>query len=234
MDKVAILVDGGFYRVRAKRLFGKTQTPAERADELEAYCLKHALHAKQENGRELYRVFYYDCPPVATTVRNPITGLTDNLATRPTYKWTEKFFEELIYKKMFAIRRGRLTKPLTGYILTPQAQKKFFNGQLNVTTLQQSDLRLDIGQKGVDMRLGIDLVQLATKRLVDQVVLIAGDSDFVPAVKIARREGVKIILDNMNNNINPELQEHIDETLTFVDDSQFLATYRRLPSQGTI
>ena len=80
------------------------------------------------------------------------------------------------------------------------------------------------------MRLGIDLVQLATKRLVDHVVLIAGDSDFVPAVKIARREGVKIILDNMNNNINPELQEHVDENLTFVEDPDFLAVYKNNPS----
>ena len=202
MDKVAILVDGGFYRVRAKRLFGKGQTPAERANELEAYCLEHARYALNAGGRELYRIFYYDCPPIATTVRNPITNGYDNLAMTPTYQWTERFFNELIHKKMFAIRRGRLTKPLTGYVLTPKAQKAFFSGHLTMANIQQSDLRLDIGQKGVDMRLGIDLVQLATKRLVDHVVLIAGDSDFVPAVKIARREGVKIILDNMNNNIN--------------------------------
>ena len=35
--KTAILVDGGFYRVRAKALAGN-KTPKERADELERYC----------------------------------------------------------------------------------------------------------------------------------------------------------------------------------------------------
>ena len=42
--KTAILVDGGFYRTRAKALAGN-KTPKERADELERYCLDH-LHVK--------------------------------------------------------------------------------------------------------------------------------------------------------------------------------------------
>lgn len=41
-------------------------------------------------------------------------------------------------------------------------------------------------------------------------MLIAGDSDFVPAAKVARREGIDFILDPMFNNINKDLQEHID------------------------
>ena len=38
--KVAILVDGGFYRKRAKKLWGE-KTPGQRAKELEEYCKKH-------------------------------------------------------------------------------------------------------------------------------------------------------------------------------------------------
>jgi uncharacterized LabA/DUF88 family protein len=40
--------------------------------------------------------------------------------------------------------------------------------------------------------------------------LIAGDSDFVPAAKLARREGIDFLIDPMWNNINPDLYEHID------------------------
>ena len=42
------------------------------------------------------------------------------------------------------------------------------------------------------------------------IVIIAGDSDFVPAAKLARREGIDFILDPMGANIDPTLFEHID------------------------
>ena len=86
---------------------------------------------------------------------------------------------------------------------------------MTMAQLTRQDLKLDMGQKGVDMRLGLDLVSLALKRLVDQVVVITGDSDFVPAIKIARSEGVEIILDPMRQHIADDLQEHIDRMRSF-------------------
>ncbi|WP_374063716.1 NYN domain-containing protein [Cupriavidus sp. DF5525] len=62
----------------------------------------------------------------------------------------------------------------------------------------------------VDMRIGIDVASLAFKKQVDQIVLIAGDADFVPAAKQARREGVDFILDPMWRAVPQGLQEHID------------------------
>lgn len=54
--KTAILVDGGFYRKRARQLWGE-KTPAETADGLFTYCKRHL----SEHGRkhDLYRIFYY-------------------------------------------------------------------------------------------------------------------------------------------------------------------------------
>jgi uncharacterized LabA/DUF88 family protein len=49
-------------------------------------------------------------------------------------------------------------------------------------------------QKRVDIMLGVDLVQLSTKQQIDTAVLVAGDSDFLPAVMVARDEGVLICL----------------------------------------
>lgn len=65
-------------------------------------------------------------------------------------------------------------------------------------------------QKGVDMRIGTDIASLTYKKQVSQIILIAGDSDFVPAAKLARREGIDFILDPMWANIKPDLFEHID------------------------
>lgn len=45
-------------------------------------------------------------------------------------------------------------------------------------------------QKLVDIMLGVDLVQLAATRQISRAVLIAGDSDFVPAIEVAKGHGV--------------------------------------------
>ena len=105
---------------------------------------------------------------------------------------------------------GELLESDAGYILRPESLKKLCSGAINVSDLSESDFSLDIQQKGVDMRVGLDIASLAQKRLVDQIVLIAGDSDFVPAAKHARREGLDFILDPMWHPIKASLNEHID------------------------
>lgn len=71
------------------------------------------------------------------------------------------------------------------------------------------------------MRIGIDIASLAYKKQVDRIVLIAGDSDFVPAAKLARREGIDFVLDPMWAPIKPDLFEHIDGLKsTFPDPSK--------------
>ena len=52
-------------------------------------------------------------------------------------------------------------------------------------------------QKGVDIRIGLDIAWISLKRVVDVIVLVTGDSDFVPVMKFARKEGLKVILSPM-------------------------------------
>ena len=52
--------------------------------------------------------------------------------------------------------------------------------------------------------------KIELKGFVDRIVLISGDSDFVPAAKLARREGIDFILDSMGANVESNLFEHID------------------------
>ena len=51
---------------------------------------------------------------------------------------------------------------------------------------------------------------LAEQRLVNQIVMISGDSDFVPAAKHARRLGIDFVVDPMWARIAESLGEHID------------------------
>ena len=60
------------------------------------------------------------------------------------------------------------------------------------------------------MKIGVDIASLAYKKQVEQIILIAGDSDFVPAAKLARREGIDFVLDPLDAPIKEELFEHID------------------------
>lgn len=49
-------------------------------------------------------------------------------------------------------------------------------------------------QKRVDILLGCDLVLLSAKQRIEKAILITGDSDFIPAIQIAKNEGVEIEL----------------------------------------
>ena len=79
--------------------------------------------------------------------------------------------------------------------------------------LVDTDFDLDLSQKGVDMRVGMDMARLALRELVRTVIVVTGDSDFVPAFKFVRREGVKVILEPMGHNVTPELKHHADVVL---------------------
>ena len=75
------------------------------------------------------------------------------------------------------------------------------------------DLIPDIKQKGVDLRIGLDIARLALTGRVQAIVVVTGDSDFVPAFKFARREGVQVILDSLGRGTKRELRVHADGVL---------------------
>nr|BFE91598.1 hypothetical protein GCM10020185_21340 [Pseudomonas brassicacearum subsp. brassicacearum] len=53
------------------------------------------------------------------------------------------------------------------------------------------------------------------KKLTDVIVLVAGDSDFVPAAKLARMKGIDFVLDPMWANTTGSLSEHVDGLRSF-------------------
>jgi len=71
----------------------------------------------------------------------------------------------------------------------------------------------DISQKGVDLRIGLDIAWLSLKHLVDIIVVVAGDADLIPAFKLARKEGIRIYLDHLGNPVARELKVHVDLVL---------------------
>lgn len=132
--KTAILVDGGFYRKRAKFLYGN-KNPSERADELNEYCYKH-LYDKYEH-RYLYRIFYYDCPPAEKNILNPLTGKTEDLSKSAEYSWMTDFLKELKHHRKFALRLGRLSDTQLNYYFNVETTRKLLRGDITINDITQ-------------------------------------------------------------------------------------------------
>lgn len=212
--KTAILVDGGYYRKRALALWGK-KSAEDRASELFLYCLMHI--SEPSEPRDLYRIFYYDCPGMTRQLTHPLTGAVIDFSAGAGTQWTKDFFEKLSTKRKVAIRRGELAENQAEYVLKSSALSALIRGSKSIKDLTENDFRLDVKQKGVDMRIGLDAASIAMSKLADQIVLIAGDSDFLPVAKIARRSGIDFILDPMKQLPKANLQEHVDGIETFTD-----------------
>lgn len=206
--KTAILVDGGFYRRRAQIMIGD-KTAEERAKELENYCRRHLIE-KHQPPHELYRIFYYDCPPMEKKVYHPYLKQQIDFSKSELYAWMTQFLDELKKRRKFALRLGKLADTQACYTLRTDIIKKLCNGSKKFDELNENDFMISVDQKGVDMKIGLDIASLSYKKQVDQIVLISGDSDFVSAAKLARREGIDFVLDPLGAPIKPDLFEHID------------------------
>lgn len=209
MIRTAILIDGGFYRKRAKYLWGE-KSAQDRAKEVMAYCQAHLRDKDGNEDRQLYRVFFYDCEPIGRrSVYHQLRKSNVDLDKSDTSIWMKSFLEELKHMRKFALRLGFLSQQVY-YNLRPGVTKDLCLGKRALDSLSDGDFEFNAQQKGVDMKIGIDIASLSYKHQVDQIILISGDSDFVPAAKLARREGIDFILDPMWANIRDELVEHID------------------------
>lgn len=207
--KTAILVDGDFYLRRHYAHFGaeRSQDPKVVVDDFWLHCVKHINKDKDQ----LYRIYFYDCPPLDKKLQHPVTNKPIDLSKSSTALFRKEFHKLVVQKRQVALRLGYLDGDNAVWRLRDhKKQKQVLIGKLDPSTLTESDYIYHATQKGVDMKIGLDIAALAYKKLVDRIVLIAGDSDFVPAAKLARREGIDFILDPMRNNIRLDLQEHID------------------------
>ena len=212
--RVAILVDGQFFLKRysalynVKRLY--SEDPEKIATGLYDVCTAHA------KGHYLYRLLYYDCyPSDQKGVHNPISKKTINFANTDVYGFKTAFYNALVKKRKVALRLGYLKNSTASWAFHQKITKCLLNGTKNIADLKEDDVYYQFKQKGVDMKMGLDIASIAYKKLVDQIVLVSGDTDFVSAAKLARREGIDFILDPMWNRIDPSLQEHIDGLTTY-------------------
>lgn len=203
----AVLVDGDFYLKRYRALVGDPIADGAKqvANHMHRMALKHARH----EGFQLYRILFYDCVPFNKKVHHPLTGQLIDFGRTDQARFRNDFHDELKKLRKVALRLGSLQDGKRWVIYRTQL-KELLKGRIKVGDLEARNVRYEMRQKGVDIKIGTDIASLALKKMVGKIVLVSGDGDFVPAAKLARREGIDFVLDPMWNHIQPSLLEHID------------------------
>ncbi len=203
---MAVLIDGGFFLKRYFSIYDKNRIhdPGLVAHHLYHFAIKHI-----RKDFYLSRIYYYDCVPLDKKVHHPVTKKAIDFKKTGQYQFRMALFKELKKKRKVALRLGAV-KDSGKWLIYPNTGKLLLNGSKLISDLTENDVYYDIKQKGIDIKIGVDIASLALKRFVKQIVLISGDADFVPASKLARREGIDFILDPMWNKIDDSLFEHID------------------------
>lgn len=204
--RVAVLVDGAFFLRRYLKIVPKAHdlSAKDLADNFYTMCMSHV---KDEDY--LYRILYYDCKPLTKKAHNPITKKAIDFSKTSQAKFRNDFFNELKRLRKVALRLGYI-KTTNNWLINPKQTKLLLSGKVKLKDLTENDVFYEMQQKSVDMKIGLDIASLAIKKSVNKIILISGDGDFIPAAKLARREGIDFVLDPMWNNIDTNLFEHID------------------------
>lgn len=201
----AILLDGGFV---TKRLQERLNRPVK-ADDVVAEC-DRIQGLPIVAGYELLRIYYYDAHPATMSVKRPVSKTKYDLAATDRFRHSQQLFDQLVLKPNFALRMGNVTLSPNEWKMKHRSVKSLIRG---ARLVDDNDFELDLSQKGVDIRIGMDMARLALRETVRTVVVVTADTDFVPAFKYVRREGVKVVLDPLGAGGRVELQQHADIVL---------------------
>lgn len=184
--RVALLIDGGHLRVLVRRRAQQTYNP----DYIEKVA--HACALPEE---ELVRVYYYDCAPFTGSAKLPISR------TPNQFTGSSGWLHDLASRDLFAVRLGVLK--FRGFVLASRPAL----GQ----PLTDANFRPDFEQKGVDMRIGLDIATIAGLGCVDRIILVTNDTDCIPAMKHGHKAGIQVVLMAFpGQRVAPELTHHAD------------------------
>lgn len=189
MMKTVTIVDGGYFKkvvVTEHKLAHRQYTD----------FLYENIRSCEDEDEELMRILYYDCLRYEGEQYLPISGNSKRFYGNPTE------FDGLAGYDLMAIRLGELR--FRGFIFR-QDHRTFDR------PLTDSDFIPSFEQKGVDMRIGLDIAHYSEKHLVNRIILISNDTDCVPAMKEARKNGVQVVVVEFEGqSLHRDLIKHSD------------------------
>jgi uncharacterized LabA/DUF88 family protein len=194
MMKTALLIDGAFIRKKFRAALKRDITAPDVQRVVER--MFDALRLPPEK----YRVYFYDCPPCSEKTSLPISHTAYNFERTAQYGKGAKLLADIKLLPFFAVREGVLS--FNGWTLKPSCYGK--------TPLTDDYFIPNLKQKGVDIKIGLDVAWVSFNHVAENIVLVTGDSDFIPVIKTARRNGVFVYLLTLGHNVKPELRENVD------------------------
>lgn len=201
MGKVICIVDGDFMRRRVI----ESQAFYYAGQAIRQHCIRHLLP-----GDELLRILYYAAAPFDGRGVHPKTGESIDFSQTEQHRMADELFRSLAATPQMALRLGRLAWQYNAWSISSQRLPDLLAGRTAISDLSAEDIRPDFRQKAVDMRIGLDIASIALKQLATRLVLVTNDADFVPAVKLARKEGITVCLDPLWASVSGDLREHVD------------------------
>ncbi|MDN5925195.1 MAG: NYN domain-containing protein [Xanthomonadales bacterium] len=214
----AILIDGGFVKYTLKQK--RSDAPIDAAL-LKAF-IDSIVALPQLVGLRLHRVYFYDAKPLTKKVTRP-DGTVIDFANSKAHAISVRQHQTISRLPFVAMRFGELSD--RGW----KVPERLLRNQKNsvTMTIQTCDLEPNVQQKGVDMRIGLDVAALTIKRQSGMVVLVTGDSDLVPAMKLARREGAQVILITLGQKLKEAMYDHAD---VVIEDKAWIAYQSVIPA----
>ena len=167
LERVCIFIDGSNFYHATRKAFGRTQI---RFDALAAKLTDRVP------GRKLVRVYYYN-------------AVAEQDAGSDQYKKQQRFLDYLRRTPYLQLKLGRLERrPIDWGVLSADQRRK-----------AESDLGKPLPEftyveKGVDVQMSVDMLQLAVTNTYDVAIIISGDGDFAPAVEAVKQLGKHVEL----------------------------------------
>lgn len=185
MRRAAVMVDGGFLRVKVVQAGLKYNND----------YIEKVVKASIAPDEELFRALYYDCAPFVGELTMPVSGAI--VKHERSHSWVS----DLASREYFAVRLGVLKfrgfRPKTVPITPNELDDEHFEPVFE--------------QKGVDMRMGLDIATFSDTHAVERIILITNDTDCIPAMKFGRRAGIQIVLLGFpNKKPARDLLPHVD------------------------
>lgn len=188
MNTAVVLIDGGY--LRATRRGTAVSARHVKSIVTEIHSIVEAKLCSNGERLRWIRSYFYDTDPFEGTLRQPdgkILDLSHSFGARNQ----RRLLSELRYEDQVSVRSGVIR----------------FRAWESVNGVYRPIFQ----QKGVDMKIGLDIAWLATKKIADIIVLVTADSDFVSPMKLARREGAIVCICTLTDNkLTPELAGNAD------------------------
>lgn len=147
---------------------------------------------------------------LSSLIADVLSGYT--ITKKTFYAAKLRMFEETEVKSRLLINKQRILKQN----LEKQGFEFLIAGNVRPQVVTNNGKKTYIfKEKGVDVKIAVDLVSLSCDKKIDTAILCSSDSDLQPAITEIKKRGVKVIYLGFENSPNKGLTFTCNKTILF-------------------